>query len=115
METKLSFVAVAVMEINAVIVCIVLALLCGYALGSAAKAGYALKLLKFLQKKCEPSDMEDMIEVYTWRKAGKSVHLKETCGDQGLYDTWRLPRRFLLNKKFLKVEWCEKCAMQYIV
>ncbi len=110
MEAKLSFVAVAVMEINAVIVCIVLAL---FALGSAAKAVYALK---FLQKKCEPSDMDkDLIEVYTWRVKGRSVHLCKTCGGKGLRDTWRLPRWFLLNKKVVKVEWCGTCARQYIV
>ncbi len=109
------FVAVAVMEINAGIVCIVLALLCAYALGGSATKAYALKLLKFLQKMCKPSDEEDMIEVCTWRKAGEKVHLSETCGGQGLRDQWRLPRRFLLNKKFLKVEWCKKCATQYIV
>ena len=95
------------MEINAV-VCVVLALLCGALGGSAAKA-YALKLLKFLKQMYKPSGM---IEVYTWSTAGERVHLSDTCGGPGPYDTWRLPRRFFLNQDFVKVQWCLKCDMK---
>ena len=65
--------------------------------------------LKVLQKKCE---RRHMIPVCTWRTAGEKVHLSETCGGQGPRDFWSIPRK---HKKFVKVEWCKKCAKEYMV
>ena len=100
--TALKFYAVpvavpyVVMEINAVIVCSLF-----FLFGAVA--------LKVLQKKCE---RRHMIPVCTWRTAGEKVHLSDTCGGQGPRDFWSIPRK---HKKFVKVEWCKKCAKEYMV